>query len=125
MFGGRKGEREHQSRGRMVRLLRYGNSSFLFQIYRSSTLTDVRPSNIDRILSASTHSNNGVLSYKDHGMLLCEVHVLRQSARRIMPGQIYTEFLEEISDLVDLQTGVERQIRVVDRMRWAYFTWLR
>ncbi|KAL9586351.1 MAG: hypothetical protein Q9212_000969 [Teloschistes hypoglaucus] len=103
MFGGRKGEREHESRGRMVRLLR----------------------NIDRILSASTHSNNGVLSYKDHGMLLCEVHVLRQSARRIMPGQIYTEFLEEISDLVDLQTGVERQIRVVDRMRWAYFTWLR
>lgn len=42
-----------------------------------------------------------------------------------MPGQIYTEFLEEISDLVDLQTGIERQIRVVDRMRWAYFTWLR
>lgn len=61
-----------------------------------------------------------MLSYKDHGMLLCEVHVLRQSAGRVMPAETYAEFLEEINDLVDLRTGVERQIRVVDRIRWAY-----
>ncbi|KAL8694220.1 MAG: hypothetical protein Q9218_001107 [Villophora microphyllina] len=103
VFGGQKGKEEQKTLGGMVRLLR----------------------NIDRILSASTHSNNGVLSYKDHGMLLCEVHVLRQSARRIMPDQIYTEFLEEINDLVDLRIGVERQIRVVDRIRWAYSAWMR
>lgn len=57
-------------------------------------------------------------------MLLCEVHVLRQSARHTVPGEIYTEFLEEINELVELRTGVERQIRVVDRMRWAYSPWM-
>ncbi|KAL8729973.1 MAG: hypothetical protein Q9166_004418 [cf. Caloplaca sp. 2 TL-2023] len=101
--GGRKGRREQKSVGQRTRLLR----------------------NIDRILSASAPSSNGMLSYKDHGMLLCEVHVLRQSAGRVMPRQIYAEFLEEINDLVDLRTGVERQIRVVDRIRWAYSRWIR
>ena len=65
-----------------------------------------------------------MLSYKEHGLLLCEVHVLRQRAREVLPGEINAEFLEDIKDLVDLRTGVERQIRVVDRIRWAYFKWL-
>ncbi|KAL8715003.1 MAG: hypothetical protein Q9220_000960 [cf. Caloplaca sp. 1 TL-2023] len=98
VFSGRRGRRAQEGRGQRIRLLR----------------------NIDRILSASTHSNNGTLSYKDHGMLLCEVHLLRQSSQRVMPADIYAEFLEEIDDLVDLRTGIERQIRVVDRLRWAY-----
>ena len=66
-----------------------------------------------------------MLSYKEHGLLLCEVHVLRQRARVVLPGEINTEFLEDIKDLVDLRTGVERQVRVVDRIRWAYTKWLR
>ncbi|KAL8963322.1 MAG: hypothetical protein Q9193_000405 [Seirophora villosa] len=101
-FDGRKGRVEQESSGQRLRLLR----------------------NIDRILVGSLPSNNGMLSYKDHGMLLCEIHVLRQSARRVMPGNIFAEFLEEINELVDLHTGVERQIRVVDRIRWAYHQWM-
>ena len=81
--------------------------------------------NIDRILSGSTPSESGMLSYKDHGMLLCEVHILRQKAQRVFPGEIYSEFLEEVNDLVDLRTGVESQTRVVERIRWAYSKWLR
>ena len=81
--------------------------------------------NIDRILSGSTPLESGILTYKDHGMLLCEVHVLRQKAQRVLPGEIYNEFLEEVNDLVDLRTGVERQTRVVARIRWAYSQWLR
>lgn len=82
--------------------------------------------NVDRILSASTPSNNGgMLSYKEHGMILCEVHILRQRAQHVLPGVIYAEFLEEVNDLVDIRTGVERQIRVVDRIRWAYSKWLK
>ncbi|KAL9036449.1 MAG: hypothetical protein Q9180_004295, partial [Flavoplaca navasiana] len=100
---GRSSGREQKGRGHRTRLLR----------------------NIDRILSGSAPASNGMLSYKDHGMLLCEVHVLRQSAGRVMPRDIYAEFLEEINDLVDLRTGVERQIRVVDRIRWAYSKWIR
>ena len=80
--------------------------------------------NIDRILSGATPSNQGMLSYKEHGLLLCEVHVLRQRAQKILPGEINNEFLEEVSDLVDLRTGIERQIRVVERIRWAYAKWL-
>ncbi|KAL8717273.1 MAG: hypothetical protein Q9225_005472 [Loekoesia sp. 1 TL-2023] len=103
VFGGRKGRLEQESRGQRIRLLR----------------------NIDRILSGSVPANNGMLSYKDHGMLLCEVHILRQSAQRVMPGNVFTELLEEINELTDLRTGVERQIRVVDRIRWAYSAWIR
>lgn len=43
----------------------------------------------------------------------------------MLPGEINTEFLEDIKDLVDLRTGVERQVRVVDRIRWAYTKWLK
>lgn len=66
-----------------------------------------------------------MLSYKEHGMILCEVHILRQRAQHVLPGVIYAEFLEEVNDLVDIRTGVERQIRVVDRIRWAYSKWLK
>ena len=81
--------------------------------------------NIDRILIGSTLPESGILSYKDHGMLLCEVHLLRQQTQRVLPGEIYYELLEELNDLVDLRTGVERQTRVVERIRWAYSKWLR
>ena len=66
-----------------------------------------------------------MLSYKDHGMLLCEVHVLRERAQRIIPGEIYNEFLEDVNDLSDLRTGLERQIQAAERIRWAYVKWLR
>ena len=80
--------------------------------------------NIDRILTGSIPSESGMLSYKDHGMLLCEVHMLRQKAQHVLPGEIYNDLLEEMNDLVDLRTGVERQTRVVERIRWAYSKWL-
>ena len=99
---GRRGKAEGKKQGSMTRLLR----------------------NIDRVLIGSTPSENGVLSYKDHGMLLCEVHILRQRARRILPGEIYNEFLEEVHDLIDLRTGVDRQVHITNRIRWAYARWL-
>ena len=81
--------------------------------------------NIDRILTGSTPTSNGMLSYKDHGMLLCEVHVLRERAQRMIPGEIYNEFLEDVNDLIELRSGLERQIQVAERIRWAYLKWLR
>ena len=80
--------------------------------------------NVDRILTASTPANNGMLSYKEHGMLLCEVHVLRQTAASVLPRGVYNEFLEELHELLDLRTGVDRQLRVVERIRWAYARYL-
>ena len=64
-----------------------------------------------------------MLSYKDHGLLLCEVHILRQAGVRVLPGEIYREFLEDINDLVDLRIGLGKQLKVVKRIRWAYSRW--
>ncbi|KAI9820339.1 MAG: Nuclear control of ATPase protein 2 [Pycnora praestabilis] len=102
-LGGRKGIKQSKKQGQMVRILR----------------------NVDRILTTSTPANNGMLSYKDHGLLLCEIHMLRQSAQRVLPGEVNREFLEDVDDLVDIRTGIERQLKVVGRIRWAYEKWLR
>ena len=101
-FAGRRGSIQGRKHGTMVRTLR----------------------NIDRILIGSTPSESGLLTYKDHGMLLCEVHILRQRARRLLPGEAYNDLLEDLNDLANLHTGVERQIHIVERIRWAYSKWL-
>lgn len=69
--------------------------------------------------------NDQVLSYKDHGLLLCQVHELRQHAKRILPNDIFRELLEDIHDLEDIRIGVEKQLKVVERIRWAYARWIR
>ncbi|KAL1636559.1 Nuclear control of ATPase protein 2 [Neofusicoccum ribis] len=101
-FGSRKGLRMSQVSGQITRVFR----------------------NIDRILTTAQPTKYGELFYKDHGLLLCEVHVLRQLASRILPGRVFHDFLEEIDDLVDIRTGVAKQRKVVKRMRWAYAKWL-
>lgn len=119
-FGSRKGKARRTNRGQTVRNLR------LVLRFDSDANTDTKPTNrnIDRILSTTTPSTNGMLTYKEHGLLLCEVHILRQKALQVLPREIYMDFLEELNDLVNLRTGIERQLRVVDRIRWAYGRWL-
>ncbi|KAF4629842.1 hypothetical protein G7Y89_g8310 [Cudoniella acicularis] len=103
VFGSRKGLRQGRKAGQTVRVLR----------------------NIDRILTLAAPTQNGVLSYKDHGLLLCEVHVLRQRAHKLFPGDIQREFLEDVSDLCNINTGIQQQLKVLDRIRWGYSKWLR
>ncbi|KAI2614187.1 ATP synthase regulation protein NCA2 [Hypoxylon fragiforme] len=102
VLGGRKGFRENRRAGKCVRVLR----------------------NIDRILSEATPSPNNLLSYKDHGLLICEVHVLRRLAHSILPADIEKDFLEDLDDLANLK-GIQSQLRALDRIRWAYSKWLR
>lgn len=102
VFGSRKGLRKGQKATQTIRILR----------------------NIDRILTISTPSPNGMLSYKDHGLLLCEVHVLRSRAHSLFPGEIEREFLEDVNELGNISIGIERQLKVVERIRWAYGKWL-
>ncbi|KAF2204978.1 NCA2-domain-containing protein [Delitschia confertaspora ATCC 74209] len=78
--------------------------------------------NIDRILVGATPTEFGELSYKDQGLLLCEIHMLRQAASDILPRRIFHDFLEEINELTDIRSGVERQQRVVDRISEDSFT---
>jgi nuclear-control-of-ATPase protein 2 len=81
------------------------------------------PRNIDRILVGATPTEFGEISYKDHGLLLCEVHLLRQAASGILPRRIFHDFLVEIDELVDVRSGLERQQKVIERIRWAYAKW--
>lgn len=97
----KRGSKAEQKQGKLVRQLR----------------------NIDRILTNSAPTDFGELFYKDQGLLLCEAHLLRQTAAHIMPSQIYREFVEEVEELVDVRTGIEKQRKVVERIRWAYGRW--
>lgn len=102
-FSTRKGTDQAQKQGQMMRQVR----------------------NIDRVLTNSQATEFGELYYKDHGLLLCEVHVLRQAAKKAMPEQVYRDFLEDVEELVDVRTGMKKQQKVIDRIRWAYERWLK
>ncbi|RNJ53819.1 Nuclear control of ATPase protein 2 [Verticillium nonalfalfae] len=101
VLGGRKGARHSKKAGKSVRVLR----------------------NIDRIFSEATPTADNVLTYRDHGLLLCEVHVLRTLMHKILPRDVEKEFLEDLEDLSNLR-GFQIQVRALDRIKWAYAKWL-
>ncbi|KAJ5273943.1 hypothetical protein N7478_009068 [Penicillium angulare] len=76
---------------------------------------------VTRILTSASLSSNGVISYKDSGRLICEAEALLQQAKTVLGGLQYREFREDIGDLLDIQGGVTKQLRVVERIRWTYF----
>ncbi|KAK0715833.1 ATP synthase regulation protein NCA2-domain-containing protein [Lasiosphaeris hirsuta] len=78
---------------------------------------------IDKILSEATPTQNNLISYKDHGLLVCEVHVLRRLAHGVLPGDVEKEFIEDLDELANLK-GIQVQMRALDRIRWAYAEWL-
>ncbi|KAF2133453.1 NCA2-domain-containing protein [Dothidotthia symphoricarpi CBS 119687] len=100
VFSSRKGVQQWARQGQLLLILR----------------------NIDRILTSATPNEFGELSYKDHGMLVCEVHLLRQAASGVLPRRIFHDFLVEIDELVDVRSGLERQQKVVERIREDSFT---
>ncbi|KAJ5681525.1 uncharacterized protein N7477_001465 [Penicillium maclennaniae] len=76
--------------------------------------------NVTRVLT-SAPLDNGVISHKDSGQLIYEAEALLQQVQGVFGGMQYREFREDIQDLLDVERGVDRQLRVVERMRWAYF----
>ncbi|KAK3369072.1 ATP synthase regulation protein NCA2-domain-containing protein [Lasiosphaeria ovina] len=83
--------------------------------------------NIDRIFSASTVgqlTGGSLISYKDHGLLLCEIHALRKLAHDVLPRDMRKEFIEDLDELGNLSKGTKMQMRVLDRIHWAYAEWL-
>ncbi|CAI7568805.1 hypothetical protein N7533_001872 [Penicillium manginii] len=75
--------------------------------------------NSTRILLDASVSN-GVISFKDSGRLICEAESLLQKVKPMLGAMQYREFREDIQDLLDVRSGVEKQLRVVERMRWTY-----
>jgi nuclear-control-of-ATPase protein 2 len=76
--------------------------------------------NVTRVLTSAPLSD-GVMSHKDSGLLIYEAEALLQQVQGVLGGMQYREFREDIQDLLDVERGVDRQLRVVERMRWAYF----
>lgn len=74
---------------------------------------------INRILSEAIPRQQKHLSYQDHGLLVCEVHVLRSLSQGVLPSDIEKEFIEDLGDLANLKS-VKAQMRAVERIRWAY-----
>ncbi|KAI7920478.1 hypothetical protein M0657_006556 [Pyricularia oryzae] len=103
LLSGRKGTRRGERAVRAVRVLR----------------------NIDRIFSdaMSSPSQDNLLPYKDYGLLVCEVHVLRKLVNGVLPADVEREFLEDLEDVVNVK-GITAQMRAFDRIRWAYRRWL-
>ncbi|KAK4217845.1 ATP synthase regulation protein NCA2-domain-containing protein, partial [Rhypophila decipiens] len=97
ILGGRVGLKRSQKARRGVRVLR----------------------NIHRILAEAIPREQKHLSYQDHGLLVYEVHVLRNLARGMLPSDIEKEFIEDLGDLANLKS-VQAQVRTGDRIRWAY-----
>jgi nuclear control of ATPase protein 2 len=81
--------------------------------------------NIDRTLTSEIDNEDGIMSEEHHGLLLCEVHLLRQRATTVLPRNIVREFLEDLDDLLDVRQGINRQVQVLRRIEWAYAKWLR
>ncbi|KAF4985512.1 hypothetical protein FGRMN_11180 [Fusarium graminum] len=100
-FGGRSGLRQSRKAGKAIRVLR----------------------NLDRILSEARPTETNLLSYKDHGLLLSEVHILRDLVDKLMPREVGREFLEDLDDLSNMK-GIQLQTRALERIRWAYARWL-
>lgn len=76
--------------------------------------------NVARVLTSAPLAD-GMISHKDSGQLICEAEALLQQVKAVLGGLQYQEFREDIRDLLDVQGGAEKQLRVVERMRWAYF----
>ncbi|KAK7743121.1 Nuclear control of ATPase protein 2 [Cytospora paraplurivora] len=104
LFSNRRGTRRRGERvGRSVRTLR----------------------NIDRIFTEATPVENNILAYKDRGLLVAEVAILRSlvSGGKLMPREIEGEFLEDLNDIAGGK-GIQIQTRALERVRWAYARWL-
>ncbi|EON64677.1 hypothetical protein W97_03910 [Coniosporium apollinis CBS 100218] len=97
-FGSRRGLKRHEKQGQLIRSLR----------------------NIDRILAAASVNKYEEISYKDHGLLLCETHILRLSARQTLPPRVFRDFVVELRELEDVRAGYERMNRTLERMWRAY-----
>ncbi|ROW09684.1 hypothetical protein VMCG_02477 [Cytospora schulzeri] len=104
LFSNRRGTRRRGEKvGRCVRTLR----------------------NIDRIFTEATPVEANILAYKDRGLLVAEVAILRNLVRegRLMPREIEGEFLEDLNDMANGK-GMQVQMRALERVRWAYSKWL-
>lgn len=119
ILGSRRGLQKGKQRHELKRGLRYGSPNW--SNYTSPNTDRDDCSNVARILTSSAIPSNGTIPYKDSGQLICEAEALLQQMRAVSSSMKYQEFREDIQDLLNVQNGVDKQLRVIERMRWSYF----
>ncbi|KAL4976510.1 ATP synthase regulation protein NCA2-domain-containing protein [Aspergillus desertorum] len=77
---------------------------------------------IHRLLSRSSLTEEGRLSHKDHGLLICNVEILLSRGRTMLKGEDLRSFQEDASDLIN-ENQAAKQLQVVQRMAWTYSKW--
>lgn len=82
--------------------------------------TDHLCRNVSRTLTASTRTVDGVLSSKDHGLLICDAEVLLRKGRVALKSSDLRDFQTDVQDLINIHRGVDRQLEVLERIRWVY-----
>jgi nuclear-control-of-ATPase protein 2 len=45
-------------------------------------------------------------------------------AKNTLPRFIFHDFKEDMADLMDVSSGVDKQLKVASRMQWAYSQWI-
>lgn len=93
----------------------YGKAPSVFKAAQAN-----KARNVARVLTSAPLSD-GMISHKDSGRLICEAEALSHQVKAVLGGLQYQEFREDLHDLLDVQSGAEKQLQVVERMRWAYF----
>ncbi|KAL3468921.1 ATP synthase regulation protein NCA2-domain-containing protein [Aspergillus californicus] len=78
--------------------------------------------NIHRILSTSVATVDGHLSYKNHGLLVCNAEILLNKAHAMLKGEDFRVFNEDVSDLIN-ENQADKQLQIVERMAWTYSKW--
>ncbi|KAI9373999.1 ATP synthase regulation protein NCA2-domain-containing protein [Aspergillus egyptiacus] len=78
--------------------------------------------NIHRILSTSSPTVDGRLTYKNQGLLFCNAEILSIKAQTMLKGEDLRAFQEDISDLIN-ENRADRQLHIVERMAWTYSKW--
>lgn len=75
--------------------------------------------NIDRILTGSKgFREDNDLNYKEHGLLVCEIYVLRETLRKAASGRASrAEMKQDLKELEEVHVGVKRQRAVIKRMK--------
>lgn len=81
--------------------------------------------NVDRTLTNSSPTANGLLSSRDHGLLICETQLMIEKAGSLLNGINFTDFKEDVAELLDVKRGIQNQSRVIQRIVWTYSKELR
>ncbi|KAL4939558.1 hypothetical protein BDV06DRAFT_198708 [Aspergillus oleicola] len=78
---------------------------------------------IHRVVSTSSSTDMGRLSYRSHGLLVCNVEVLLMKARTILKDEDFRAFREDSSDLIN-ENRIDKQLQIVERIAWTYSKWM-